>query len=81
MGVTSEGIAPKTSACGINERYFDAFGLYHSDRRGWIMLMRSRMTLGETVKASTALKKAIAANPTESARLAKEAQLLGVPGG
>ena len=48
---------------------------------GWIMLMRSRMTLGETVKASTALKKAIAANPTESARLAKEAQLLGVPGG
>ena len=48
---------------------------------GWIMLMRSRMTLGETVKASTALKKAIAANPKDSVRLAKEAQLLGVPGG
>ena len=47
---------------------------------GWIMLMRSRMTLGETVKASAALKKAIEANPQASARLAKEAQLLGVPG-
>lgn len=30
---------------------------------GWIMLMRSRMTLGETAKAASALKKAIAQNP------------------
>ncbi len=47
---------------------------------GWIMLMRSRMTLGETVKASAVFKKAVAANPQARGRLAKEAKLLGVPG-
>jgi cytochrome c-type biogenesis protein CcmH len=45
---------------------------------GWIMLMRSRMTLGETAKASAALKAAVAANPGESARLRAEAGALGV---
>ncbi len=47
---------------------------------GWIMLMRSRITLGETVKASTALKKAIAANPAAREKLTREAQVLGVAG-
>lgn len=47
---------------------------------GWIMLMRSRMTLGETAKASAALKNAIAANPTAERRLRAQAELLGVPG-
>lgn len=47
---------------------------------GWIMLMRSRMTLGETVKAASALKKAIAANPASRDKLKLEAQVLGVPG-
>lgn len=47
---------------------------------GWIMLMRSRMTLGENAKASAALKDAIAANPTAAARLRAQAELLGVPG-
>lgn len=47
---------------------------------GWIMLMRSRMTLGESVKASSALKKAVAANPAAESKLRREASILGVPG-
>ncbi|OWQ98559.1 hypothetical protein CDQ91_07625 [Sphingopyxis witflariensis] len=46
----------------------------------WIMLMRSRMTLGETSKAAQALKDGIAANPGAAGRLKAQAQLLGVPG-
>jgi len=46
----------------------------------WIMLMRSRMTLGETAKAAQALKDAIAANPAAAGRLKAQAKLLGVPG-
>ena len=46
----------------------------------WIMLMRSRMTLGETTKAAQALKDGIAANPGAAARLKAQAQMLGVPG-
>jgi cytochrome c-type biogenesis protein CcmH len=48
---------------------------------GWIMLMRSRMTLGETGKAQAAFKKAVAANPATRQRLTSEAQILGVPTG
>lgn len=46
----------------------------------WIMLMRSRMTLGETAKAAQALKDGIAANPTAAGRMKAQARLLGVPG-
>jgi len=46
----------------------------------WIMLMRSRMTLGETSKAAQALKDGIASNPEAAGRLKAQAQLLGVPG-
>lgn len=46
----------------------------------WIMLMRSRMTLGETAKAAQALRDGIAANPEAAGRLKAQAQLLGVPG-
>lgn len=46
----------------------------------WIMLMRSRMTLGETAKAAQALRDGIAANPDAAGRLKAQAQLLGVPG-
>jgi cytochrome c-type biogenesis protein CcmH len=46
----------------------------------WIMLMRSRMTLGESAKAADALRRATAANPGEAARIRAEARLLGVPG-
>ena len=50
-----------------------------SDVEGWIMLMRSRMTLGETAKAVAARKAAIAANPGAKARIEAEAATLGVP--
>lgn len=46
----------------------------------WIMLMRSRMTLGETAKAAAALKDGIAANPGAAERLKAQGQMLGVPG-
>lgn len=46
----------------------------------WIMLMRSRMTLGESQKAAQALQAAIRANPAQEARLRGQARLLGVPG-
>jgi cytochrome c-type biogenesis protein CcmH len=45
---------------------------------GWIMLMRSRMTLGQPDKASQALKDAIAANPAEAEMLRQQAGILGV---
>ncbi|MBD3728242.1 MAG: tetratricopeptide repeat protein [Sphingomonadales bacterium] len=45
---------------------------------GWVMLMRSRMTLGEPDKAARALKDALAANPAQASRLKAEAQVLGV---
>ena len=47
---------------------------------GWIMLMRSRMTLGETAKAQAAFEAARKANPRQAGRLRDEARLLGVPG-
>ncbi|MBY8821721.1 tetratricopeptide repeat protein [Sphingomonas colocasiae] len=48
---------------------------------GWIMLMRSRMTLGETARASAAWKSAIAANPGAKAQIDEAARALGIPGG
>ena len=47
---------------------------------GWIMLMRSRMTLGETGKATAAYRAAVAANPAQAGRIRVEARVLGVPG-
>jgi cytochrome c-type biogenesis protein CcmH len=47
---------------------------------GWIMLMRSRITLGQTVKAASALKQAIESNPAAKNKLIQEAQVLGVSG-
>ncbi|WP_264945389.1 tetratricopeptide repeat protein [Sphingomonas canadensis] len=45
----------------------------------WVMLMRSRMTLGEPARASAALKAAVAANPGAKAELEGQAKALGVP--
>ncbi|QFT78671.1 formate-dependent nitrite reductase complex subunit NrfG [Erythrobacter sp. THAF29] len=45
---------------------------------GWLMLMRSRVTLGEPAKAKAALNAAIAANPGEAEELRRQARLLGV---
>lgn len=47
---------------------------------GWIMLMRSRMTLGEAGKAKVAFEKSVAENPESQSKLAREARILGVPG-
>ena len=48
------------------------------DLDGWVMLMRSRMTLGETGKARDALEKAVAANPGEEEELRAQARQFGV---
>lgn len=45
---------------------------------GWVMLMRSRMTLNQPKKASQALKEAIAANPAQAEMLRQQAAILGV---
>ncbi len=45
---------------------------------GWVMLMRSRMTLGEPAKAKAALEAAVKANPGNAAQLREQAAALGV---
>lgn len=45
---------------------------------GWVMLMRSRVTLGQNDKASAALQAAVAANPARAQYLRQQAQILGV---
>ncbi|NQZ47816.1 MAG: cytochrome C biogenesis protein CycH [Erythrobacter sp.] len=45
---------------------------------GWVMLIRSRATLGETGKAREALANAIAANPGEADELRRQAAMLGI---
>ncbi len=48
---------------------------------GWVMLMRSRMQLGQPDKAAAALDAARKANPGATVRLDSEAATLGVPRG
>jgi cytochrome c-type biogenesis protein CcmH len=53
------------------------------DTDGWIMLLRSRMQLGETGKAQAALRDATAALKNKAAdqrRVREAASALGVPG-
>lgn len=45
---------------------------------GWVMLMRSRVTLGQPDKAAQALKDALSANPASSDYLRQQAQILGI---
>ncbi|WP_374414513.1 tetratricopeptide repeat protein [Novosphingobium colocasiae] len=45
---------------------------------GWVMLMRSRVTLGEPGKARQALADAVAANPARAAYLREQAGVLGI---
>ena len=45
---------------------------------GWVMLMRSRMTLGQPAKAKAALDAAVKANPGAAAQLREQAAALGV---
>lgn len=51
-----------------------------ANAEGWVMLMRSRMTLNEGSKAAAALKSAIAANPGKEVWLREQAARIGVPG-
>jgi cytochrome c-type biogenesis protein CcmH len=46
----------------------------------WMMLIRSRMMLGQGREAGQALQQAIAANPQSRAQLVDAAKMLGVPG-
>ncbi|NNM75493.1 tetratricopeptide repeat protein [Sphingomonas sp. ID1715] len=46
----------------------------------WMMLIRSRMMLGQGREASQALQQAIAANPASRDQLVQAARTLGVPG-
>jgi cytochrome c-type biogenesis protein CcmH len=48
------------------------------DIAGWVMLIRSRVSLSQPDKASAALRAAIGANPDKAARLRQEAASLGV---
>ena len=45
---------------------------------GWVMLIRSRVNLGEPAKAKAALDAAIKANPGEAAELKRQAAALGI---
>jgi cytochrome c-type biogenesis protein CcmH len=45
---------------------------------GWVMLIRSRMTLGEPAKAKAALEAAVKANPGAAVELRAQAEALGV---
>lgn len=48
------------------------------DPAGWVMLMRSRMTLGQPERARAALDAAVRANPADAAQLRSQAEALGV---
>jgi cytochrome c-type biogenesis protein CcmH len=48
------------------------------DTDGWIMLIRSRVTLGQADKAAQSLRDAIAANPGQADMLRQQAGVLGV---
>lgn len=50
------------------------------DVNGWIMLMRSYVTLGQADDAKDALGKAIAANPSDADTLGEAAAVLGIVG-
>ncbi|MBV1917054.1 MAG: hypothetical protein KUG65_03190 [Sphingomonadaceae bacterium] len=45
---------------------------------GWVMLMRSRMMLGQPARARKALADALAANPGKAAALRQQAEMLGI---
>jgi len=45
---------------------------------GWLMLIRSRVTLGQPDKAARALKDAVAANPAHADEIRRQAAMLGV---
>jgi len=65
-------------AVGMVERLEERLAADPSNLDGWVMLMRSRMTLGEPERARAALDAAIAANPAAEPGLRAQAEQLGV---
>lgn len=63
---------------GMVSRLEARLGTEPGDLDGWIMLIRSRMTLDQTDKAAAALRDAIAANPANADMLRRQAAILGV---
>lgn len=77
----ARAIAPgeqRDMAVGMVERLENRLENEPANVDGWVMLMRSRMTLGQPDLASKALADALAANPQFADRLRQEAELLGV---
>ena len=68
----------RAMAEGMVERLETRLGSDTNDVDGWVMLMRSRMALGQADAARQALADAKTANPAEVERLDAEAELLGV---
>lgn len=68
----------RAMAEGMVERLEQRLDRDPSDIAGWVMLMRSRMTLEQTERAREALADALRANPEAADRLQREAQALGV---
>jgi cytochrome c-type biogenesis protein CcmH len=63
---------------GMVGRLEDKLKADPSNLEGWVMLMRSRVMLGERDKATTALRAAVAANPGAKTDLEAQAKGLGI---
>lgn len=77
----ARNIAPgeqRQMAEGMVERLEGKLKTNPANVEGWVMLMRSRMTLEQPDKAAQALKDALAANPDNAALLNEQAGVLGV---
>ena len=68
----------KTMAEGMVARLEARLKTQPGNLDGWVMLMRSRITLAQPDKAAAALKDAIAANPGKEVELRMAAQQLGI---
>jgi cytochrome c-type biogenesis protein CcmH len=68
----------RTMAEGMVSRLEGRLKTQPKDTDGWIMLMRSRMTLGLPHRAGQALRDAVAANPGQADMLRQQASILGV---
>ncbi|WP_336426486.1 tetratricopeptide repeat protein [Erythrobacter oryzae] len=68
----------RTMAEGMVEQLEARLAMEPKNVDGWVMLMRSRMTLGEPAKAKAALDAAVKANPASAAQLREAAAQLGV---
>ena len=63
---------------GMTARLEDKLKRNPNNVDGWIMLIRSRINLGQMDQARAALKAAVAANPVQAAQLREQAAALGL---